>query len=769
MFQIRKLRARRVEIRKNRPDITSFREAVTDPRVLGLLAVVLVFWLLAVFITLLREQVVRYRPDQYAQQDINSRVEFYFTNTERLVELQQAARDAAPRVYRAVANPFADLQKTLLGLPEDVARLTPEQLPKTLKLDGSSITALKKIHMETPEEYKKWVAAYIAKLLELRDKGNLIVLDQEDWQEERNSQQRDKLKLQGPGPAAEFVTIDESRTFPARLQGSWSMDIQRGELLSLIQPIAEQHFSQPAANIAGYTVDTLKKTHDLEKDLTLAEQDAAAKRVSVALARRHILEKAVLVPRGQQVTEESWRILNEEQRAFVENLGWQKRLGAHFGMAGIVFLVTCALTGYVVLFQPRILRNRFRALAIAALLLAMLLLPQLAAVGTGPLLLFGIAPTILVAMILAIAYDQRFALGIASLHGLLVTAALDQGIGFFLIMWVGILTCCFLLEEVRTRSKLVEVGGLTALTMILAAAAVSAAGMEPANVLWRNCLYAGAAGLGVGFIVLGILPFIEKAFKITTSISLLELADASHPLLRRLAVEAPGTYNHSLQVATLSEAAAEAIGANSLLCRVGSYYHDIGKMNKADYFVENQVDGRNRHINLTPSVSLLIIIGHVKDGVELAREYNLPPVIQSIIQQHHGTTLVEYFYHQACKNCGDDEQPPDVQYRYPGPKPRLRETAVVMIADAVESASRAMVEPTANRIETLVHDLIMKRLLDGQFDDADFTFSELQIVEKALVKALLAIYHGRMHYPSTAATTHAAPQAQGATAATRVG
>ncbi|HEV8378669.1 MAG TPA: HDIG domain-containing protein, partial [Tepidisphaeraceae bacterium] len=195
----------------------------------------------------------------------------------------------------------------------------------------------------------------------------------------------------------------------------------------------------------------------------------------------------------------------------------------------------------------------------------------------------------------------------------------------------------------------------------------------------------------------------------------------------------------------------------------------IGKMNKADYFVENQVDGRNRHINLTPSVSLLIIIGHVKDGVELAREYNLPPVIQSIIQQHHGTTLVEYFYHQACKNCGDDEQPPDVQYRYPGPKPRLRETAVVMIADAVESASRAMVEPTANRIETLVHDLIMKRLLDGQFDDADFTFSELQIVEKALVKALLAIYHGRMHYPSTAATTHAAPQAQGATAATRVG
>jgi len=754
MFQIRKPRARRVEIRKNRPDITSLKDALTDGRFLSLVAVVAVFWLLAVMITLLREQVVRYRPDEYAHADVTSRVDFYYTNTERLVELQQAAREAAPRVYRAVPNPFAELQKTLLALPEDVTKLTPEQLPKSLHLDGSTITALKQIAKETPEEYKKWVAAYIAKLTEERDRGLLIVLDSDDWQDEHNNQTRDRLRIQGTGPAADLLTTDKGRTFPARQPASQIADVQRGELLQLIQPIAEQHFSQPAANIAGYTVDTLKKTHELDKDLTLAEQDAAAKRVSVALARRHIMENAVLVPKGQRITEEAWRILNEEQKSFIEKVGWQKRSLAHAGMAGIVFLVTCALTGYVVLFQPRILRNRFRAIAIAALLLAMLLLPQLAAVGTGPLLLFGIAPTILVAMILAIAYDQRFALGIASLHGLLVTAALGQGIGFFLIMWCGILTCCFLLEEVRTRSKLVEVGGLTALAMILASAAVSAAAMEPAAILWRNCLYAGAAGLGVGFIVLGILPFIEKAFKITTSISLLELADASHPLLRRLAVEAPGTYNHSLQVATLAEAAAEAIGANSLLCRVGSYYHDIGKMNKADYFVENQVDGRNRHINLTPSVSLLIIIGHVKDGVELAREYNIPPVIQNIIQQHHGTTLVEYFYHQACKNCEEDEQPPDVQYRYPGPKPRLRETAVVMIADAVESASRAMVEPTANRLETLVHDLTMKRLLDGQFDEADLTFSELQIIEKTLVKALLAIYHGRLAYPSTAATTH---------------
>src|SRR5688500_7910854 len=187
--------------------------------------------------------------------------------------------------------------------------------------------------------------------------------------------------------------------------------------------------------------------------------------------------------------------------------------------------------------------------------------------------------------------------------------------------------------------------------------------------------------------------------------TLLELADASQPLLKRLAIEAPGTYNHSLQVATLAEAAADAIGGNSLLCRVAAYYHDVGKINKADYFVENQSGGENRHLNLSPSVSLLIIIGYVKHGIELAREYNLPSSVLTFIQQHHGTTLVEYFYHRACtQKDGDQPAISETQYRYPGPKPRSKEVAIVMIADAVESATRAMTEPNHNRVEVLVHE-----------------------------------------------------------------
>ena len=290
--------------------------------------------------------------------------------------------------------------------------------------------------------------------------------------------------------------------------------------------------------------------------------------------------------------------------------------------------------------------------------------------------------------------------------------------------------------------------------MMVATVAAGLITMDPVAFILKNCLYAGAAGIGAGFVTLGILPFIEKAFRITTSMTLLELADVSHPLLRRLSVEAPGTYNHSLQVATIAEAAAETIRVNSLLCRVASYYHDVGKINKPDYFCENQSGGANRHMNLSPSVSLLIIIGHVKDGVELAKEYNLPTSIIHFIQQHHGTTLVEFFYFQACNQqetkAPDHPAVSEVQYRYPGPKPRSRESAIVMIADAVESATRAMQEPTPTRIESLVEDIVMKRLLDGQFDECELTMHDIQQVQHSCVKSLLAIYHGRIPYPSTA-------------------
>jgi putative nucleotidyltransferase with HDIG domain len=236
-----------------------------------------------------------------------------------------------------------------------------------------------------------------------------------------------------------------------------------------------------------------------------------------------------------------------------------------------------------------------------------------------------------------------------------------------------------------------------------------------------------------GFVLGGILPFIENAFGIVTGISLLELGDINHPLLQELVRRAPGTHNHSITVGTLAEAAAKRIGANGLLVRIGAYFHDIGKMLKPHYFVENQNGAVSRHANLAPAMSTLIIIGHVKDGVDLGRNHHLPQPILDLIAQHHGTTLVEYFYHEATRRSdGDPDQPAVLESAF---------------RDAVESASRTLSEPTPARIDSLVGELIQKRLDDGQFDECALTLGELAEIRDSLTKSLIGIYHGRVKYP----------------------
>jgi hypothetical protein len=529
---------------------------------------------------------------------------------------------------------------------------------------------------------------------------------------------------------------------------------------SRIAPLAQQVFSSLVlqTRIVALTLKHVGPTHVYDDVATTAARNQAA--AAVPLARGDVIRAANMTivdvpPGGGEIKQEDWFILKAENDAYLKTLG-AARWGQRAGLAAIVLLITVIACSYISRYQPRVVRNHGRAVALAALMLTMLLLAELAALGTSSIYFFGVAPTILVAMILTIAYDQRFALAMAMFHAALVTLALDAELSFLVILACGVVTCCFLLDDLRTRSKLIEVGGLTALAMIVATMAAGLVNFDPLPYVAKNCLYAGAAGLAVGFVVLGILDFIERAFRITTSMRLLELGDPSHPLLRRLSLEAPGTYNHSLQVATLAEEAAESIRANALLCRVAAYYHDIGKINKAEYFVENQAwaDGQNRHINLSPNVSLLIIIGHVKDGVEMAKDYKLPTSLLPFIQQHHGTTLVEFFYQRACdKSLPDQPVVDEEQYRYPGPKPKTREIAILMLADAVESACRAMTEPTASRIEALVHDISMKRLHDGQFDECDLTMRDLEMVERSLIKTLLGIYHGRIAYPSTAAIT----------------
>lgn len=272
-----------------------------------------------------------------------------------------------------------------------------------------------------------------------------------------------------------------------------------------------------------------------------------------------------------------------------------------------------------------------------------------------------------------------------------------------------------------------------------------------------DAAFSGVAGLLVGATVLFALPSLERVFDITTGMTLIELRDPKNPLLREMQQRAPGTYNHSLNVASIAETAATAINADSLLTYVGGLYHDIGKINKPEYFVENQSGGPNKHDKLSPAMSLLVIVGHVKDGLEMAREHALPRELWHFIEAHHGTTLVEFFYHRARQQAKDaagnedeeDRLPDEVDYRYPGPRPRTKEVAILMLADAVESATRTLAEPTPSRIDTLVREMANRRLMDGQFDECDLTLKELQTISESISKTVASIYHGRIKYPSS--------------------
>ena len=330
-------------------------------------------------------------------------------------------------------------------------------------------------------------------------------------------------------------------------------------------------------------------------------------------------------------------------------------------------------------------------------------------------------------------------------------------------------TAVYLTLQVRRRAQLIRAGVGVGVAIWLSSLSFGMIGpinlFPPMDNDWGMIGVQSALTLGNGIvtamIVGGALPMLEQLFQITTDVSWLELSDLNHPLLRRMTIEAPGTYHHSLVVANLAEGAAEKIGANATLCRVCSYFHDVGKLVKPDYFTENMNFERNPHDDLAPTMSALIIIAHVKEGVDLALKNKLNQRIIDIIQEHHATSLVYYFYQRAIQQQEDaraggkimnirKEDIPEVQeesFRYTGPKPQTKESAIVSLADIVESASRSLEKPTPQKIEQLVNELIEERIADGQLDECDLTLGELRVIAKRFRFTLMTMLHTRIAYP----------------------
>ncbi len=445
---------------------------------------------------------------------------------------------------------------------------------------------------------------------------------------------------------------------------------------------------------------------------------------------------------------------------------------ADTGFAGVVgaLIVSGLLTGlfaaYLGLAHPDALRSRGRvALACAAVAFTLVL----AALHAGfrdawpPALL----PLPAASMLLAVVFSRRFAFDVTAMLLLLCGMLMllggrmprEEAVEILTVLAAGGATACVFTGRIRTRGKVLTVGLLIGGAQALAFSALGLVGGGGAAPPVLHRVFWGLAhGVLTGFVLSGILPLVERVFRVSTDLSLLELGNiAQQRLLRRLLLSAPGTYNHSFVVGMLAEEAAEAVGVNPLLARIGGYYHDIGKILKPEYFGENEAVPGQRHLALSPTMSTLVIRAHVKDGVELARHHDLPRAVVDIIREHHGTTLVEFFYNEAKHRAAPGQAVEETAFRYEGPRPRTPEAGIVLLADSVEAATRSLVDPSPARVEAMVRKIVSAKLSDGQLDDCGLTLRDVRKIEESFVRVVAGIFHRRPRYDVRSTEASAPP------------
>ena len=345
--------------------------------------------------------------------------------------------------------------------------------------------------------------------------------------------------------------------------------------------------------------------------------------------------------------------------------------------------------------------------------------------------------------------DLHLAMIMSFAASVLVGFVLGNRFDLVIIYFTGGLIGAFSVKDARTRAELINAGFMVSVFQVLCVIL-----LNPYKdfLLGKHFLFnyfrpLFLNGFISAFVVMATLKVFEYLFGVLTNFSLLELSDFNHPLLKKMILEAPGTYHHSLFVGNLAEAAANAIGANTLLCRVGAYYHDIGKIDKPEYFTENQIFEVNKHDDLEPTMSRLVIFNHVKGGVEIAKKYHFHPTLIDFIEGHHGKSLMHYFYQRAVAEAQDGELVDEQTFRYPGPKPQTREVAIVMLADSAEGACRALEDPTPARIDETVRKIINNKFIDGQLDECTLTLKDLEMIGMTFTRVLTAIYHTRIKYP----------------------
>ena len=503
----------------------------------------------------------------------------------------------------------------------------------------------------------------------------------------------------------------------------------------------------------------------IQPNITLNSHETEARK---RVAAEQVKPVITMIKKGEMLLREGDRVTPQQLRKLAIMEGQTDDHLVPLAGAGAVALLATIM---IIQYQVRLRRKMESAgfgnkdlLFMACIMVAMIVVVQISTTLPDAWFLglplsrpaspvaFGI-PLAAGAMIVCLFMGRETALIFSLVLALCASMLLQGGLETFIYFILSCTMASWWLRDCRERKIIIKTGAkLGCLNAFLALAVNVYVGAASWDLLPFDAALAFLGGLGAGIITVGMAPVVEMIFHYTTDITLLEWANLDRPILRRLMLEAPGTYHHCVVVGSLVEAAATEIGANPILAKVCGYYHDIGKLKKPLYFIENQSDGRNRHDKLAPSMSALILIAHVKHGVEIARKHKLAPVIINTIQQHHGTSTISYFYEKAKKIKGPEAVKVD-DFRYPGPRPQTREAGLVMLADVVEAASRTLENPTPSRIQGLVQNLINKIFSDGQLDHCELTLRDLHRIAKSFNKILYGIHHHRIEYQDSATTS----------------
>lgn len=669
---------------------------------------------------------------------------------ETLNKREQEARRARP-VFQNDPRPIEELLRRLRSLAQAVAEagdLTdlPSEIAAEWNLnrndpkDGERFQTLKN-HLSRTEDVERLILACEEALTPMKHFGLIDRFPPEADRDETTIE----VRLDDDAgakflPKREQVLID-------------SVIRDDGELAKWLRKAFDEkggEFKDPNLAVLLRQLIAPKLKATLAFNARVSDEYVREAQSKVEPARDEFKSDSLVVEAGRVLGEDELRLLRQEHAVLLAKETWtswefHKRW---LGMAALVLGTLAAMAAYFWTTSKDRWTSLRRVLALCGLYVGTLALARLFSI---PPYQAQIIPFTVAVLYMAVAHGRPSAVVFGLGLSLLIAAAQPHPFEQLVVLSAGATAGVLLLGSVRSRTKLILVGTVAGAAYAIAQIGVGLLLDQTMSLVLWDAVRSFACGLIAGFVMSGSLPFVESLFGVVTEISLIELADTSHPLLQDLVRRAPGTYNHSVTVSIIGEAAANAIGANALVVRVGALFHDVGKMLKPHYFIENKgADAANRHEQLAPAISTLIIIGHVKDGIDLARQHHLPQVLIDMIEQHHGTTLVDYFFHEATRELRgqSDEDVEESAFRYPGPKPQTKEAAVMMLTDCVESASRTLSDPTPARIDKLVHNLALNRLLDGQFDECGITLEELRTVEASLKKSLTAVYHGRIKYPT---------------------